>query len=57
MEQAGLASRAAELGLSADELEPWLAQLSDGVAAALLSALIRYEDALRELSADGAVST
>jgi hypothetical protein len=57
VEQAGLASRAAELGLSADELEPWLAQLSDGVVAALLSALIRYEDALRELSADGAVST
>jgi hypothetical protein len=50
-----LLSRAGELDLSSDEFEALLPQLSEGVAAALLAALIRYEDALADLATPHAV--
>ncbi len=50
VEASGLAARAAELGMSQEEFSKWQPQLSPRLAAALLSALIRSEDALRELS-------
>jgi hypothetical protein len=50
VEPAGLASRAGELGLSAAEFEELHAQLSGGVMAAVLAALIRFEDALADLA-------
>jgi len=51
MQLPGLAARASELGVSSDEFVQWAPRLTAGVAASLLSALIRYEDALRELAA------
>ena len=53
MDQVGLESRAAELGLTADEFRTLQPQLTDGVVAAILAALIRHEDALRELAPAG----
>jgi len=50
MQPYGLAARASELGVSHDEFMQWEPRLTAGVAASLLSALIRYEDALRELA-------
>jgi hypothetical protein len=52
VERVGLAARAAELGLGFDEFESLEPRLTSGVAAAVLAALIRYEDALMELAAE-----
>lgn len=49
-------SRAGELGLEPDELRAAQAELSSGLVASLLGALIRYEDALAELAAAPASS-
>lgn len=51
MEPVELRSRASELGLTPDEWRSLQPALSDGVAAAVLAALVRYEDALVELAA------
>ncbi|MGH7721349.1 MAG: hypothetical protein ACRENL_00760 [Candidatus Dormibacteria bacterium] len=50
MEDQRLIAIAGELGLSADELLAARAELSPGVDDALMGGLIRFEDALFELS-------
>jgi hypothetical protein len=52
MQPSGLAARASELGLSHEEFLAWEPRLTPGVVAALLSSLVRYEDAVRELAAE-----
>jgi len=51
VQPSGLAARVSELGISREEFAAWEPRLSPGLVAALLSSLIRYEDALRELAA------
>lgn len=50
MDERRLAALAAELGLSADEVREARAVITAGVDDALLGGLIRFEDALFELS-------
>ncbi len=50
MEERRLASVAAELGLTLDQLHEAQAVISTGLAEALAGGLIRFEDALFELS-------
>jgi hypothetical protein len=42
--------RADDLGLSADEVAAWEPLIDDDLVAALLSCLVRFEDALAELA-------
>ncbi len=50
MDELRLTSIAAELGLSSDELRELQPQLTPGVGEAVVGGLIRFEDALFELS-------
>ncbi len=50
MDERRLASIAAELGLSVDELRDARAEITAGIDEALVGRLIRFEDALFELS-------
>ena len=50
MDERRLTSMAGELGLTVDELREAEAQLTAGVDDAVLGGLIRFEDALFELS-------
>lgn len=50
MDDRRFASLAAELGLTADELRDAQAAITPGVAEAVAGGLIRFEDALFELS-------
>jgi len=45
--------RSSELGFTPEELGQWTPQLTAGTVAALLATLIRFEDALAELSSEG----
>jgi len=45
-----LRARAADLGLSDAEVAEWEATIDDSMVAALLGALVSYEDALAELA-------
>ncbi len=45
-----LRARAGELELRGDEVEEWAQRLDDGFVQALLSNLLRYEEALVELA-------
>ena len=50
MDERRLTAMASELGLTVEELREAEAALAPGVAAALMGGLIRFEDALLELS-------
>ncbi len=50
MDERRLTSIAGELGLTVEQLREAQAQLSPGLAEAVLGGLIRFEDALFELS-------
>lgn len=50
MDERRLTSIAAELGLTVDELREARSQITPGVDEALVGGLIRFEDALFELS-------
>ncbi len=50
MDERSLAGLAAELGMPIEELRAQQAEISPGIAEAVVGGLIRFEDALFELS-------
>jgi hypothetical protein len=50
MDTNALRARADELGLRAEEVDTWSGLVDDRLVEALLGSLIRFEDALLELS-------